>query len=112
VERAAEGAIVDLGVGRFQVKADARAGDPIRISLRPECLKLSRQPAQNSVSGTIEAVIYVGNAMQVRVKAGPHSLIALAVNDRGGSSVFSPGEAIFCEWPTEALVALQAEVAS
>jgi spermidine/putrescine ABC transporter ATP-binding subunit len=112
VEKTAKGAIVDLGVGRFQVKADARAGDPIRISLRPECLKLSRQPAQNSVGATIEAIIYIGNAMQVRIKAGPHSLIAFAVNDRGGNSLFSPGEAIFCEWPAEAMVALQAEAAS
>jgi putative spermidine/putrescine transport system ATP-binding protein/spermidine/putrescine transport system ATP-binding protein len=106
---ATDAAIVDIGIGPFEVKASAPVGASIRMSLRPECLKVFREPGERRAPATVEAVIYIGNAMQIRLQAGPHSLVALMINDRGGEAAYAPGENVFCAWPAGSLVALQAD---
>jgi putrescine transport system ATP-binding protein len=70
--------LVDSAVGRLRVKQanEAKPGDPVWVALRPEKLRITREPPpgeDNRIAGTVWDIGYLGDISlyQVKSDAGP-----------------------------------------
>ncbi len=81
-------AVVETALGRFEgvpgnPAALLRAGEAVKVSIRPECWRLSRErPAGNAVKGRIGASVYLGEAAQYDFVAGGVTLKVYELNPR------------------------------
>jgi putrescine transport system ATP-binding protein len=73
----ADGAVIDSAAGRIRVKqaGEARPGDTVWVALRPEKLRISREPPpgeENRVAGTVWDIGYLGDmsVYQMKTDAG------------------------------------------
>jgi putrescine transport system ATP-binding protein len=68
----ANGALIDSAAGHIRVKqADARLGDTVWVALRPEKLRISREPppgAENAIAGQVCDIAYLGELSLYQVK--------------------------------------------
>ncbi|HEY3756596.1 MAG TPA: ABC transporter ATP-binding protein [Opitutaceae bacterium] len=93
VSAGADQAIVDTPLGRFQGvlgDADARpaAGSAVTVSIRPECWRLSDEPAAlNSVRGKVGGQVYLGELAQYTFTAGGTALKIFELNPRASDGV-------------------------
>jgi putrescine transport system ATP-binding protein len=78
VSRDAGGALIDSAVGRLRVKQtiEAKAGDTLWVALRPEKLRITREPPpgeDNRIEGAVWDIGYLGDISlyQVKSDAGP-----------------------------------------
>ncbi len=80
--------VVDTGVCRFHAvagnaSAPPRRGEPVAVSVRPECWRLARQePPGNAVRGRIAESFYLGEIAQHRLVSGEHTLQVHELNPR------------------------------
>ena len=72
------GTLIDSAVGRLRVKQanEAKPGDTIWVALRPEKLRITREPPpgeDNRIAGTVWDIGYLGDISlyQVKSDAGP-----------------------------------------
>jgi ABC-type Fe3+/spermidine/putrescine transport system ATPase subunit len=81
------------------VAVTVRAGMPVKVSVRPERIRISASPPQmrNSFKGRIEERIYVGSDVRYHILVGDQRLV---VEDkvRGLATLHSTGEHVFVGW--------------
>ena len=73
-------------------------GAQVHISVRPERLSLSEQPAEEeSLAGTVLENVYVGTDVQtvVRLDDGPQMSVRTQNSDKGAAAMFEPGKTVF-----------------
>lgn len=93
VERSGGRFLLDTPFGRVRLVAEgveAKVGEEVRFSFRPEDLLLYREGMVNRIQGTIVHAIFMGDTTDLFIDVKGHRLRA-----RGVSSVkFTPGEVI------------------
>ncbi len=103
--------------GRFRVPdfPAARAGDPVRIAVRPEWLDLVRPgevPAgENALAGTVRDVIYRGETLHVLVALRDGTAVTVALRNEGQLSnplAWKPGDPAAVAWRPEDCQVLEA----
>jgi spermidine/putrescine ABC transporter ATP-binding subunit len=111
-----EGTVVRAAeTGRCQVRAAGglelwgigatplREGQPVTAAIRPEKL-LPAEPAGpelNTCKGTVEEVIYAGDATRYRVALGPDGAVTVKIQNRLAARQYGPGESIVLAWSPE-----------
>ncbi|MBI4522361.1 MAG: ABC transporter ATP-binding protein [Deltaproteobacteria bacterium] len=77
-------------------------GQEVSVSVRPEKVKLSRGTApagENSVSGVVDGLLFIGDRYECRVKVGADKLLVYLSRDIR----VEPGEKVFLSMPKEGL---------
>lgn len=91
-----EGALTTRLGGRALPGVTVPRSGPARLAIRFECVRLAAadHPAGEGcvLDGTVEDVLFLGNALEVNVRCGEHNIIA-AVPTMGGEG-FVPGRAV------------------
>jgi spermidine/putrescine ABC transporter ATP-binding subunit len=91
------------GLGTFELPGKAPAGSEIGVAVRPEKVRLSREPPRNcaiAVRGTVAQVAYFGDYSHVSVEAAPEVRITCyqthrSRRDRGA---VAEGEVCWVSW--------------
>jgi putrescine transport system ATP-binding protein len=112
-----EGRLGDDGVsiegtaaGRLRVAAKAAAapGDMVWVAVRPERLRISRQPPlpglDNCVAATVADIGYFGDSSVYKLRIRDGSLLKAAVANLGaaGDGIIAVNEKVWLTWPPEA----------
>ena len=103
---------IDSAVGRLRVAqaADGRAGDTIWIALRPEKVRIAREPAtgENCVAGQVWDIGYLGDMSiyRVRLDCGLDMKAAVANQTRLTERPIGWEDRVSLSWPPEAAVVL------
>lgn len=85
VSNAADGVVIDSVVGRLRIKpGDGKPGDTVFVALRPEKLRITREPPpgeENRVAGEVWDIGYLGDMSVYQIKTeGGLTLKASATN--------------------------------
>ena len=93
VEAGAEGIVVDTASGRLRGRATApgwspTAGEPVKLSIRPEAWRLG-QATDNAIAGRIIERTYVGQRIQYSVETASGAQQVVELNPR---VIHEPGE--------------------
>ncbi|MEE4572339.1 ABC transporter ATP-binding protein [Pseudomonas alliivorans] len=107
------GGQAEISTSLFSAKGAARKaqeGDSISISIRPEAMKLSISDAPtlaglNSLSGTVEDIVFIGNRVVYQVRHGDSLLSCQETRPVAGIQ-YAPGSQVNLNWPDEAVVVL------
>jgi len=91
---------------------NAKAGDSVSLSIRPEAIRLTAAGAQsqsmscqNSMTGTVDDVTFIGNRVVYQVRNG--SNVFTCQQTRPVTAIeHSPGSSVHLAWPEEAVVVL------
>jgi putrescine transport system ATP-binding protein len=79
----AGGMLIDSAVGRLRVKqADAKPGDTVWAALRPEKLRISREPptgGENAIAGHVLDIGYLGDVSLYQVKTDNGLMLKVSV---------------------------------
>jgi spermidine/putrescine ABC transporter ATP-binding subunit len=82
-----------------------REGQPVTVAVRPEKLALGdelapREPSGlvNAGKGSVEELIYVGDATRYRVAVGADGVMTVKVQNRLASRAYRPGEPVLLTW--------------
>ncbi|MEM8728850.1 MAG: ABC transporter ATP-binding protein [Pseudomonadota bacterium] len=75
------------------------AGDKVHVSLRPERLMLTADPAADRLKAKVRENIFVGTDITtiVDLDDGPEFRVRTSNSDRGRARIFSPGAEVFVE---------------
>jgi iron(III) transport system ATP-binding protein len=80
--RALGGGLVDSRVGRFAVaEAPSSSGASVRLSWRPEDMKLAADGSANIRDATVRSIVFRGNFLELMVEVAGHSLRAQLDSD-------------------------------
>jgi len=80
--QALSGGVVDSRVGRFTVAdASASASGPVRLSWRPEDMKITTDGSANIRDAVVRSVVFRGNFIELLVEAAGHPLRAQLDSD-------------------------------
>jgi spermidine/putrescine transport system ATP-binding protein len=102
--------IVNLGASRIRAGSNGvRAGDRVRVMLRPEKLCLETEGSDGALRGTIESAVYLGESTQWKVAIeGERIFTVLEQNRRRHQSTHVQiGETVFITWQPESAVILR-----
>jgi putrescine transport system ATP-binding protein len=97
---------------RAAVKPDADPGAVVWAAVRPEKIRLSREPPlpdlDNCVSGAVVDIGYLGDASVYKVRIRDSSLVRVAIGNTGGPAERAIGldEQVWLSWPAEAVIVL------
>jgi putative spermidine/putrescine transport system ATP-binding protein len=101
-----------LRAGELELKVDGEPpdGQAAALVVRPERVRVAAPserpgPEENSVSGVVRRVIYLGLARKLEVE-GPGGQMFLAREPAGGHSTFSEGDRVLLLWRVEDAVLL------
>jgi putrescine transport system ATP-binding protein len=105
--------IEDTAAGRLRVaaKADAAPGTMVWVAVRPEKVRLGREPPlpgfENSLAGTVVDVGYLGDTFiyKLRVRDGP-PVKATVVNAGAAAAHVALGDEVWLSWPAAAAFVL------
>ena len=77
---------------------------PASLALRPERCRLgaAAQGCDNQLSGQVEFVSYLGSALDVHVRIGPHSKIIVQIPNQGSAQEPQWGETVQIGWASTA----------
>jgi spermidine/putrescine ABC transporter ATP-binding subunit len=77
-----------------------REGQPVTAAVRPEKLLATEEPSKglNACKGTVEDVIYAGDATRYRVGVGADSALMVKVQNRLASRQYGPGDPVVLSW--------------
>jgi putrescine transport system ATP-binding protein len=106
--------IEGTAAGRLRVaaKPDAAAGDMVWVAVRPEKVRLSREPPSpgldNCVAGTVVDIGYLGDTSIYKLRIRDGSQVKAAIANVGGSAGRAVGfdEQVWLSWPPEAAIVL------
>jgi spermidine/putrescine transport system ATP-binding protein len=79
-------------------------GDHIYLAVRPEKLSLSNEKPQNeSVSGVITEVIYIGTDLRYEVRISDNTAVVVREQNRGGENAqrYQRGNQVYVSWAKE-----------
>ncbi|MGA9319702.1 MAG: ABC transporter ATP-binding protein, partial [Xanthobacteraceae bacterium] len=96
---------------RVATKAEAAPGAVVWVAVRPEKVRLSRQPPSlalpNCIAGAVVDIAYLGDVSVYKLRIRDGSLVQAAVaNVGGGGSAFGFDEQMWLSWPAEAAIVL------
>jgi putrescine transport system ATP-binding protein len=100
------------GALRVAVKPDASPGAKLWVAVRPEKLRMTREPAlpglDNSVAGTVADIGYLGEMSIYKVRIRDGSQVKAAIANVGGRSqrVAEIGDQVWLNWPADAAIVL------
>jgi putrescine transport system ATP-binding protein len=81
----AGGVLIDSAAGRLRVKqADAKPGDTVWAALRPEKLRISREPPageENAIAGQVVDIGYLGDVSLYQVKTDSGVMMKVSVTN-------------------------------
>ncbi len=92
---------------RVAAKADAAPGATVWVAVRPEKVRITRDPplpgADNCIAGKIVDVGYLGDSSVYKLRLGDGSVMKAAVANVGGRAerALSFGEEVWLIWPPE-----------
>ncbi len=73
----AEHTTVDSELGTLDCAGSGFApGTEVTLCIRPESIRPQRQPARNSIRGTVESLLFVGDTCEVEIRVGKTLLMA------------------------------------
>jgi putative spermidine/putrescine transport system ATP-binding protein len=106
-----------IAPGQFETRSGLRlkcrsAGlGPAVISIRPEQMTLGAAAAglDNSLTGTVQLVSYLGASVDVHISLSTGDRILLSLSNRGNRSLPKEGECIALGWPADVGVVLAGE---
>jgi putative spermidine/putrescine transport system ATP-binding protein len=105
----AEGARVRTGDGAVvpcSLRADSKDGGRIKVMVRPESVRLSReQQGEFGMHGVVQDSAFVGHAIRYTVQAGNHRLTCLQ-NSGIGNTVFEAGTPVWVSWASADAISL------
>jgi spermidine/putrescine transport system ATP-binding protein len=104
-------AIVDVGGWQISARGnEVRPGDRVRVMLRPEKLRLTTEPGNGAIKGTIDSAVYLGESTQWMIAIeGDRVFTVLEQNQRRHQSTHERiGETVFIAWEPESAVMLRA----
>jgi ABC-type sugar transport system ATPase subunit len=79
---AIDGGLIETAVGRFAVAdASAAANGAVKLSWRPEDMKLAATGPANIRDATVRSVVFRGNFVELVVEVGGHPLRAQMDSD-------------------------------
>jgi spermidine/putrescine transport system ATP-binding protein len=102
--------VINLGRASVAVRGDgARAGERVRVMVRPEKIRLSFDEPGGAIRGEIESAVYLGDSTSWRVVLeGGQSVTALEQNREPFSSSHDRvGRKVFVSWEPESAVILK-----
>ncbi len=91
----------------------ARPGDAVRVGVRPERMRVTRNgdgadPTGSRVAGTVANVVFLGSVTQYHVEApGVGRLICQELTDPAGAGAAAAGDAVTVHWPASASIPLE-----
>jgi putrescine transport system ATP-binding protein len=95
---------------RLAAKADAAPGAMVWVAVRPEKIRISREPPlpglDNNVAGTVVDIGYLGDMSIFKLRIRDGSLVKAAVANIGGRDAVAVGEQVWLNWTAEAAVVL------
>jgi putrescine transport system ATP-binding protein len=96
---------------RVATKAEAAPGAVVWVAVRPEKVRLSREPpsstSPNCIAGAVVDIAYLGDVSVYKLRIRDGSLVQAAVaNVGGGGSAFGFDEQMWLSWPAEAAIVL------
>jgi spermidine/putrescine ABC transporter ATP-binding subunit len=77
-----------------------RDGQPVTAAVRPEKLLVADVPSRslNTCKGTVEDIIYAGDATRYRVAVAADSALTVKVQNRLASRQYAPGDPVALSW--------------
>lgn len=110
-----ENGLAEFSTSLFSARGavrNAKAGDSVSLSIRPEAIRLTAAGAQsqsmacqNSMTGTVDDVTFIGNRVVYQVRNG--SNVFTCQQTRPVTAIeHSPGSPVHLAWPEEAVVVL------
>ena len=115
------GTVTEVGDGRFRYRCGGetfvqaargsvvRPGEPVQLALRPERIRIGRQPAEdlpNRVEGAIVGTSYTGTHHQTTVEVGGGTKLLVAVPVGQADTPLSVGTPVWLCWAADATVAV------
>jgi spermidine/putrescine transport system ATP-binding protein len=91
------------------VKGDVDARGDVKITIRPERVRLEEQGStgENRIPGMVERVVYVGSTLQVIVHLAPGQTLQVWLQNTGGRVPFEQGTPVSVHLPADALRVLR-----
>jgi ABC-type Fe3+/spermidine/putrescine transport system ATPase subunit len=105
--------VADISTALFSAKGaarNAREGETVSISIRPEAMKLTGSDAPllagpNRLTGHVEDIVFIGNRVVYQVRHGDNLLSCQETRPVTGIQ-YTPGSHVHLNWPDEAVVVL------
>jgi putrescine transport system ATP-binding protein len=96
---------------RVSTKAEAAPGAVVWVAVRPEKVRLRREPpssaSPNCIAGAVVDIAYLGDVSVYKLRIRDGSIVQAAVaNVGGGASAFGFGEQVSLSWPAEAAIVM------
>jgi putrescine transport system ATP-binding protein len=96
---------------RVATKAEAAPGAVVWVAVRPEKVRLSREPlspaSPNCIAGAVVDIAYLGDVSVYKLRIRDGSIVQAAVGNVGDSaSAFGFDEQVSLNWPAEAAIVL------
>jgi spermidine/putrescine transport system ATP-binding protein len=100
---------VDLDSGakiRIPVNADRRAGERVRVGVRPEKIQIlpagaGLTPTQNMVAATLRSAVFAGVSFQYFFQTKEGREMSAFDRNASGAAVANPGDAVHLAWAPE-----------
>jgi putative spermidine/putrescine transport system ATP-binding protein len=89
------------------VGPDLATGQTVTVSLRPEKLRVSREPADSSISGAVNASIFLGNHWLYQIDSSLGTLLVSEANR--GTPPFAHAEPVHIHWVPDGVRLMAAE---
>lgn len=96
--------ILDASVGHLAMPAAGRSfssGDEVTVAVRANCVRVTggeREARPNELTCTLSATEYLGDVVKVHMRAGDHSLLAKAAEQRYPELVELTGKPVTASW--------------
>ncbi|MHB0773849.1 ABC transporter ATP-binding protein [Bradyrhizobium sp. 1.29L] len=90
------------------LQGDVSSGNPVKVMVRPESVRLSRldRPGTSGLRGVIQNRAFVGHAIRYVIAAGDQRLAGLQ-NSGSGTPILEPGEEVWVDWLPGDAIALR-----
>jgi spermidine/putrescine transport system ATP-binding protein len=102
--------IINVGNARVGALANtAKAGERVRVLIRPEKISISSVSAANSLSGKIDSAVYLGDVTQWRVTIGTGQTLTVLEQNREPyrAAQGRTGQTVSLSWGPESAVILK-----
>ncbi|MDW8058915.1 MAG: ABC transporter ATP-binding protein [Thermomicrobium sp.] len=88
---------------------EGASGERLTIALRPERIVIAEERGENRVEGTIEEIIYVGEATKFRVRVARERFLTVKQPSRLETMRWQRGDRVTVSWRAEDAVVLRGE---
>lgn len=100
-------AAIDLDISAVTIEADnLSVGQHVRVAIRPESIRLSRDGRKGGLEARIGTVIFAGAGTQFTLRCGATSITAFQPSSEVPSDGYREGETVWCHWTPESVILL------